>query len=418
LRAIRRPVDAWQAELAPGLAVDVDKQVLLARVAAGLRWSNIAREEPARHLAFFYAAWMARDYVQRFWRDFWKLADERFAPTVSIPRALPRDWSVRWLPDDYHTELPPKPALLLARARLEGSGFATLCQGFTSSGLRDVWGRDTFDDGEKEVFLLPFPVLDDMWTLWLWVAALDGRRLHESWSAMCSYTGDVRLGLWPDETDPECAPQAVYRALVQRNLHQGVRDRTRFVTEALTFCSHVAEQLEAGARLGRDDLFGGQPDLGRYVRILRGDHQRYQTDLASGGRFWAHLPSSTEAPGIPHTASLLALAFPTATLFDYWARHDPEAPDGVGYDLLLVEDWTGTVWLSADPEKGKHLQLGFVAHHLTGLERKACGADAQTWYDGADHWGTLVRSPMRGGALSWDVFMDALGELLVLEPIR
>lgn len=82
---VRAGADTWKADRMGQRVDDVDRQLCLARVAAGINWANKCISDNWTHLALCYAGWAARLYIERHEPD--KLGHLLKDPSVmrSIP---------------------------------------------------------------------------------------------------------------------------------------------------------------------------------------------------------------------------------------------------------------------------------------------------------------------------------------------
>jgi hypothetical protein len=74
LLQMRRGWDNWQKKYHPSRKDDLDRQMLLARVAAGINWANKPISAPQKALALAYGAWAARHYLESLEPVLWKTA--------------------------------------------------------------------------------------------------------------------------------------------------------------------------------------------------------------------------------------------------------------------------------------------------------------------------------------------------------
>jgi hypothetical protein len=241
------------------------------------------------------------------------------------------------------------------------------------------------------------PALDDM------LAAEIAARLMEEGevpraglAALARYAALVREGLRPGTVPPEVSLEGVYlavRTAASADLTDPETAR-RFRAD----WSRLADCLMRAAAEGGDPFSvspcASGPEFARERAFLARDHEVYRSDVARGQRWDVRLS------GGPPAAAGLLLRQPRSLLFRYWARGDAEAPGGRGY-LFLAVDWGRGEWVfSTDPVH--RVPIAPLAARLQAAEWAAdpARAEADPWYDGRRHAGTLVAAPRRGTALS------------------
>lgn len=74
LRKMRNSWLNWQREHQPTRSDDLSRQILLARIAAGLNWANKPISNKGKELALVYAAWAARFYLESREQELWTSA--------------------------------------------------------------------------------------------------------------------------------------------------------------------------------------------------------------------------------------------------------------------------------------------------------------------------------------------------------
>lgn len=326
---------------------------------------------------------------------------------------IPVSWKVILL---SRGETPDSEALDLRLESIRSGGFESTAMAFWRARWKP-WGREISSSDEATLCLSSFPGLDELYALFMMARASAGEPLPEPWEAMCRYCADVRQGFLPDRTSPELAIQSVYVAIAQYHLLAEPPAQARFLDDALGLCATVSSALDSGAKLLDDPILANEPRFERYVDILRRDREAYQDDLARAQRFIAVIPGEHDPKKAERELPMLVLDHPTSTQFKLWARTDPEAPTERGYPLLLVALAGSEVVLSADPRTGA--RVGWLASGLTARERESSGKDEATWYDGANHSGTLMVSPRPGGtSLPLGEVVDHLRTELSLRPVR
>ncbi|MFT3836064.1 MAG: caspase family protein [Myxococcaceae bacterium] len=226
------------------------------------------------------------------------------------------------------------------------------------------------------------PTFDDALTLWLYVRAEAGP-LHASTEALCRYADDVRQGRWPETVAVEHSPQALYLALAQETLLANQQPQ-RFLDDAFALFDRLAEKSAAGARLTTEPVLADVPALQRYSEALRQDERLFEDDVKRGGRYRVHLPGKASVSGAERNVSMVVLDKPVSSQFKLWARRE-------GAALVLVAQKDGIIALSANPSE--RIKLGWLAEALSKR-------DAQPWYAGERHEGTLIASAREGSKLS------------------
>jgi len=93
LRKVRNGWLNWQGEHQPTRSDDLSRQILLARIAAGLNWVNKPISNKGKELALVYAAWAARFYLESREQELWTSAqsDVQFAGDKSAPEIAAAD---------------------------------------------------------------------------------------------------------------------------------------------------------------------------------------------------------------------------------------------------------------------------------------------------------------------------------------
>lgn len=234
-----------------------------------------------------------------------------------------------------------------------------------------------------------FPTLDEAWCWYLMGLA----EVSPALEAVCLYAEDVRQGRWPDRVSPEFTVQGVFLALAQETLlnHE---DRTAFEHEATVLFDAVRAHVEAGRPLLDEPFLKTVPALQKYVAQLSDDQRLFEEDLKRGRELTVDLPAEASRSGSSRGVLLLVLDRPVSTQFKFWARRQQ------GAGLLLVQQRDGTLVVSADPSR--KLRLEWLAARLTA-------EDANPWYAGERHGGTLIASSRDGTRLTIDGVVKLLG---------
>jgi Caspase domain len=314
-------------------------------------------------------------------------------PGSELGAALVGDWKLLWLRADE----PVPPGALDLRWRTRSAAGRSAAMAFWRERL-GPWGAQ-FPLSAPTLVVGDEPVLDEMWTLWMWSACQAGAEVHPTWEAMCRYAEDVAQGFWPDRVPVELAVQSVFRVIATLHVARPEPEREEFLAAALELCRLTAAMLQRGARLLDDPICRAEPSLARYLSVLDVDHRYYVEDRTRGRRFLALVGDADDPQLPPRRLPLLVLQRPVAVQFKMWARGDPEAPGSSGYPLLLVDLGRNEIVLTASP--ASHVTLSKLAPVLTAAERAVRKVDeGAEWYDGKRHSGTLVASPEDGTYLS------------------
>jgi hypothetical protein len=100
--SFRSGIGDWQKREQGQRTDAVEEQWLLARIAAGINWANIPLDREVRELAFYYAAQAARQYLEKFHPDLWKVwakdmeSRNSILPMPVIPEPLNMEWTQLW----------------------------------------------------------------------------------------------------------------------------------------------------------------------------------------------------------------------------------------------------------------------------------------------------------------------------------
>lgn len=273
------------------------------------------------------------------------------------------------------------------RADADRPGFVRLAPASAIQWWRDVRPLPSGEGGRRpgvgsRYQLDELPTFDDALTLWLYARAEAGP-LHPSVEALCRYADDVRQGRWPETVNVEHSPQAIYLALAQETL-LGNHQPQRFLEDAFALFDQLATRAAAGASITAEPVLAAVPALQRYSGALREDERLFEEDVKRGGRYRVHLPAKASVSGAERNVSMVVLDKPVSSQFKLWARREGDA-------LVLVSQKDGIVALSANPSE--RIKLGWLAEALSKR-------DAQPWYAGERHEGTLIASAREGSKLS------------------
>ncbi|WP_437956320.1 OST-HTH/LOTUS domain-containing protein [Sorangium sp. So ce119] len=97
LGRMRAVMEKWVDDQHGRRADDLNRQLLLTRVAAGLNWANKPLSDPQRSLALYYAAWAARIYLERHEPSVWAAREERSPVSAATGTAVDQAlWKEFW----------------------------------------------------------------------------------------------------------------------------------------------------------------------------------------------------------------------------------------------------------------------------------------------------------------------------------
>ena len=258
------------------------------------------------------------------------------------------------------------------------------------------------------------PTLDALVAAWLLLRGSDPLPVHAN--VLATFAAHDRQGRTPRSLPLRDSPSAILDVFRRQWLSEredaDADARAQidhdFLNRALHLVSTVLERLEQpGRSLESEGLWEGDVDFFAERSELDMDAHRYARDKSEGEVWRARLGGKR--------LSLLVLPSPSAVRFSEFARRDPEAPGGQGFDLLLVKWPDRPRWwvLSAHPAAG--IDLSPVARALTEAERRAPGAPEEAaWYDGERHQRALVAPPSSGSQLSDEAIFAAIRRSLGL----
>ncbi|MCP4348497.1 MAG: adenylate/guanylate cyclase domain-containing protein [Desulfobacterales bacterium] len=145
-------------------------------------------------------------------------------------------------------------------------------------------------------------------------------------------------------------------------------------------------------------------------RLIRNDTVRYNEDLKAG------LTYKARVNGHSYPVTGLWLSHPKSVFFKLWARTDPKAPGGRGYQFLAVDlsqPETNRFVISVDPESATDIEgLGQLLEAHESDKRKRLGMErpvhpirfpsdnSDPWYFGQGHRYTIIDSPRSGTVLT------------------
>lgn len=185
------------------------------------------------------------------------------------------------------------------------------------------------------------------------------------------------------------------------------------------------EMLEAGLRvidaavwLMEQDLTRNFSDIFQYrsdwfseeQALIKNDRIMYKKDRKTGHTYKARIN------GLPEPVTGLWLDHPQSCFFKLWARTDPDAPDGKGYDFLSVDfsvKKKNRFIISVPPDSGTDLNgLGQLLEVHETQKRKKLGRErprepvripsdnSDPWYFGQGHEYTIIDGPRNGTILT------------------
>ena len=101
LSKMRTSIVLWRDDKHPRRTDDINRQLFLARIAAGLNWANkTSLSGDVRYLALCYAGWYAREYVKNFepttWESLWQRDGHVSLPLVKSETAVESADEVLW----------------------------------------------------------------------------------------------------------------------------------------------------------------------------------------------------------------------------------------------------------------------------------------------------------------------------------
>lgn len=305
-------------------------------------------------------------------------------------------------------EGPCESALDLRWNRIAHAGYESLASAYEALGPR-LWDRSELPRPLRLV-LPSFPIFDEMWTAYrIWHESEGSTSQQPEWATITRYATDARQGFWTDRVLPELAPQAVYLAVAQHHLVDGVRNERRFIEAAFDFFDRMVAVVSGGGSLTDSPWVQQEPTLQRYVTLLVNDREVYRTRDRPRASAWVGSVPAEHAPrGRKRETSLLVLDAPEARNFAQWARRDPDAPNGLGFELLLVAIRDRGVTLSSDPTIG--LRVDWLAD---GLDAR----DSAPWYRGERHRHSLVGAP-KGSQLQLADVLEIVRKPLELRACR
>lgn len=317
--------------------------------------------------------------------------------------SYPADATLHFSDDDG----PCESGLDLRWNRIAHAGYESLASAYEALGPR-LWDRSELPRPLR-LILPSFPIFDEMWTAYrIWHESELGTSRPE-WATITRYATDARQGFWTDRVPPELAPQAVYLAVAQHHLVDGVRSERRFIEAAFDFFDRMVAVVSGGGSLTDSPWVQQEPTLQRYVALLVHDRDVYRArDRPRASAWVGSIPAEHAPRGRKRETSLLVLEAPEARNFAQWARRDPHAPNGLGFELLLVAIRDRGVTLSSDPTLG--LRVDWLAD---GLDAR----DSAPWYRGERHRHSLVGAP-KGSQLQLADVLEVLRKPLELQEFR